>query len=170
MFRKLFIMLLVSGLMVLGGKAWAAGNAGTNNCGWTNLKFAVFIAKQYGIKSMEGSIHDRYEALANALAQKGINYFSSVKANAQLTCCGAADTLYAVTGTKEGSTGSCDIKIKYLVDNGVIKLPSSGEDPCSVLCNIENVFTGVEKFSPPHKGPPPFNPPDRHPDNPSSRI
>jgi hypothetical protein len=169
MFKKLFVMLLVGGLLVLGGKAWAAGDPETNNCGWTNLKFAEFLAQQYGIKPIEGTVHQRYQALAIALAQKGINYFSETKANAQLTCCGAADVLYAVVGAKEGS-GSCDLKINYLVQNGIIKLPESGGDPCGVLCNIPEVFGGVEKFRPPHQGPPLTNPPEQHPENPSSRI
>jgi hypothetical protein len=170
MFKKLFIMLLVGGLMVLGSKVWAADNAETNHCGWTNLKFAEFVAQQFGIKPpVEGTVHQRYEALASTLAQKGITYFSNTKANAQLTCCGAADALYAVVGAKEGA-GSCDLKINYLVQNGIIKLPASGGDPCGALCNIPDVFSGVEKFSPPHQGPPPTNPPERHPENPSSRI
>jgi hypothetical protein len=163
-------MLLVGGLLVLGSKAWAAGNAETNNCGWTNLKFAEFLAKQYGIKPIEGSVHERYQALVNALSQKGINCFSNTKPNDKLTCCGAADALYAVVGTKEGAAGSCDLKINYLVQNGILKLPASAEGPCDVLCDIEGTFTGVEKFRPPHIEHPPFNPPDRHPDNPSSRI
>ena len=164
MFKKLFIMLLVSGLLVLGSKAWAADSAKP----WTNLQFAEFLAKQYGIKPIEGSVHDRYQALANALSQKGINYFSNTKANQQVTCCGAADALYAVVGAKTGA-GTCDLKINYLIQNGILKLPA-GSDPCGALLNITDAFTGVEKFSPPHQGPPPTNPPDKHPDNPSSRI
>jgi hypothetical protein len=169
MFKKLFMMLLVVGLLTLGSKAWAANYGGTNNCGWTNLKFAEFLAKQYGIKPIVGSVHERYQALANALSQKGINCFSNTKPNDKLTCCGAADALYAVVGTKEGAADSCDLKIDYLVRNGLLKLPASAEGPCDALCDVEDTFTGVEKFRPPHLGAPPIHPPHRHPDNPSSR-
>jgi len=169
MFKKLFMMVLVVGLLALGSKAWAANNAGTNNCGWTNIKFAEFLAKQYGIKPIEGTDKERYQALSNALSEKGISYFLTAKRNAPLTCCGAAETLYAVAGAKEGAAGSCDLKIDYLVRNGLLKLPASAEGPCDALCDVEDTFTGVEKFRPPHLGAPPIHPPHRHPDNPSSR-
>ena len=170
MFKKLFTMLLVGGLLLLSSQAWAAGNTQTNNCGWTNMKFARFLAKQYGINITQGSVNEQYQALANALSQKGINYFSSTNPGDKLTCCGAAEALYAVVGTKEGAKDSCDLKINYFVEKGIIKLPASAEGPCDILCDIEDTFTGVEKFSPPREEHRRIDPPDRHPDNPSSRI
>lgn len=169
MIKKLFLMLLIGGLLVLGSSAWAADKGKTNNCGWSNMKFAEFMGKQYDIEPIEGSVDERYQALANALSQKGINYFSNTQPNDKLTCCGAADALYAVVGAKEGE-GSCDLKINYLIQNGILKLPATGGDPCGSLCDVEDAFSGVEKFSPPRFGPPATNPPNQHPDNPSSRI
>jgi hypothetical protein len=164
MFKKLFIMVLAGGLLLLSSQVWAADS------GWTNMKFARFLAKQYGIQVTQGSFDEQYQALANALSQKGINYFSTANPRDKLTCCGAAEALYAVTGTKEGANGTCDLKIKYMVDKGIIKLPASAQGPCDVLLDVEDTFAGVEKFSPPREEYKPINPPDQHPDNPSSRI
>jgi hypothetical protein len=170
MLKKLFVIVLLVGLLIPAGKVWAADNSGTNTCGWTNIKFAEYLAKQYGIQPIEGTTRERYEALVNALSQKGINSFANTKANQPVSCCLAAETLYAVTGTTAGAADSCDLKINYLVQNGIIKLPATAEGACDVLCDIEDTFAGIEKFSPPRLGPPKTNPPDWHPDNPSSRI
>jgi hypothetical protein len=134
-----------------------------NNCGWTNMKFAEFLGKQYGIAPINGSVDEQYQALANALSQKGVNYFSNTKPNDQLTCCGAADALYAVVGAT-GGAGTCDLKINELIQKGFIKLPASGGDPCSVLCNVTDAFGGVEKFSPASLGLPSRNPHERQPE------
>jgi len=147
MFKKLFMMLLVSGLLVSGSKAWAANDTKSNNCGWTNMKFAEFLGERYGITPIEGSVDEQYQALTNALSQKGINYFLNTKPNDKLSCCGAADALYAVVGAT-GEAGTCDLKINELVQQGFIKLPATGGDPCSALCDVDNVFGGVEKYSP----------------------
>ena len=175
MFKKLFLMLLVSGLLMLGSKAWAVdnasavnttvGNAATlkmekNTCDWTNMKFAEFLGKQYGIAPINGSVEEQYQSLANALSQKGINYFLNTKYDNQLTCCGAADTLYVMAGAKE-ELGSCDLKINYLIQNGILKLPATGGDPCGVLCNVTDVFSGVEKFQAALSGASPIDPPGK---------
>jgi len=198
MLKKPVFMVLVGGLLVLGGIVWAtnakkngqlansSGNklfamddksakpegyakSGKNSCGWTNMKFANFLAQQYGIKPIKGTMNERYQALTNALSQKGINYFANTKPTDNLTCCGAASALYAVVGAT-GGAGSCDLKINELIQKGFIKLPASGGDPCGALCNVAEAFAGVEKFSPPREGPPHTNPPERHPENPASRI
>ena len=140
-----------------------------NNCGWTNMKFAEFLGQQYGIKPIDGSVDEQYQALANALAQKGVNSLLNTSANDKLTCCGAANALYAVVGAT-GGAGTCDLKINELIQNGTLKLPASGS-PCDALCNVPDAFSsGVEKFQPARLGAPPINPPDQRPDNPSSRI
>jgi hypothetical protein len=161
MFKKLFMMLLVSGLLVLGSKAWAADNAGTNSCGWTNMKFAQFLGERYEIKPIEGSVDEQYQALTNALSQKGINYFLNTKPNDKLSCCGAADALYAIVGAGKEAPANCDLKINYLIQNGILKLPATGGDPCGALCNVPDAFAGVEKFQPVRSGPPPINPPEK---------
>lgn len=185
MFRKMIVLVLV-GLFLFAGQAGMAkaadqGGKGSEpaatsakkNCGWTYMKFAEFLAQKYGIviaKSTTMSDADRYTALANALSQKGITYFSSAKATDMVKCCDAAGVLYDVVGAK-GPEGTCDLKINYLIKNGFLKLGSANSTPCDALCNIEDAFgTPVaEKFRPPFN-PPPTNPPHEDPERPSSRT
>ena len=191
MTKTIIIVLVIGLLILLGGITWATNanqtklllakadqgskppqSAGTpasgrDNCGWTNMKFAEFLGGKYGITPTGASDKEKYQALSNALSQKGITYFTTAGANDKLSCCGAADALYAVSGAKE-KAGSCDVKIHYLVQNGLLKMSGAG-DPCSALCNIEDVFGGPEKFGPP-RNPPPTHPPGHDPERPSSRI
>ena len=200
MLKKLIIVVLAGGFLILGGIVWAtnakqsknlanlvggdklfamssgdnnpvANNLGVNNCGLTNAKFAEFLGKKYGIKPIEGSAKDKYQALANALSKKGINYFLSAKPNDMTTSSNVADVLYEATGAK-GKLGTCGLKVDYMVKNGLLKVPASGGDPCggTALCNIADVFSGVEKYSPPAINPPPTQPPTPKPEPPSSRI
>lgn len=190
MFKKLIIVVVAGGLFVLGAdKVFAtssgdnkpvkpegytkpvANNPGVNNCGLTNAKFAEFLGEKYGIKPVEGSANDKYQALANALSKKGINYFLNAKPTRMLTSSDVANVLYEATGAK-GKLETCGLKVNYMVKNGLLKLPASGGDPCSgtALCNIADMFSGVEKYSPPPFGRPPTNPPERHDENPASHI
>ena len=106
MFRK-SIVLGLAGLFLLMGQVGIvkAADQGTKdskpavttqavkNCGWTYMKFAEFLAQKYGITLPEGakmSETDKYNALANALSQKGIKYFSSARPSDMVKCCDAA--------------------------------------------------------------------------------
>ena len=143
----------------------SSGNNGAriNNCDWTNMQFAEFLGKQYGIKPIDGSVDEQYQALTNALSEKGVNSLLNTSANDKLTCCGAANALYAVVGAT-GGAGTCALKISELIQKGFIKLPASGGDPCGALCNVTEAFSGVEKFSPARLGLPPRNPHERQPE------
>jgi len=173
MSRKVLVVMLLVGLAVLGtGIARAADEGNTNQCGWTNDKFAGFLAGKYGIDLGEAgqkmTPEEKYTALSNALLQKGITYFQSVPAADKLKCCDAADVLSVVVGAK-GDIGTCDLKINYLVKNGFLKLPASDADPCGVLCNVEEAFnTPVETFT--ERRRPPDNPPEHDPEKPTSRT
>ena len=179
MLKKSFLLMLVAGLflfvglscvvmaadqgMVTAGKPVVPPTPPVQNCGWTNMRFAEFLGQKNGInlgpdeKNM--SMEDRYKALANALSQKGISYFLTAKPTAPLTCCGAADALYASSGGKD-SGSTCNIKIDYLIKNGFLK---SGIDPCGVLCNPAETFTpAVER--------PRTNPPGETHERDSDRI
>jgi hypothetical protein len=181
MFKKFVLAVLIAGLAAIGGIALAqnpappkppkATNPETNKCAWTNLRFAEFLSQKYGIALPDGgknmSDADKYKAFSNALSQKGITFFSSAKPTDPVTCCDAASALYAVGGGK-GASGSCSITIDYLIKNNLLK--PNGNDPCAVLCNIEDVFGVVaEQFRPPiHR--PDTNPPDEHHEPFSSRV
>jgi len=182
MLKKSFFLVLMTGLFLFIGLGYVAmsadqGTAGASvlppaaqNCGWTNMHFAEFLGQKYGInlgadeKNM--SADDKYKALANALSQKGINYFLTAKPTDPLTCCGSASALYAVAGGK-GASDSCDMKIDYLIKNNILK---AGMDPCKVLCNPDQAFGAVaEEFHRPIN-PPNTNPPGETHERDSSRI
>lgn len=175
MSRKTIVLVLVGLFLFVGqvGIVKAATAPAAKNCGWTYMKFAEFLAQKYGITLPEGakmSETDKYNALANALSQKGIKYFSSARPSDMVKCCDAAGVLYEVVGAK-GPMGTCDLTISYLINNGFLKPGKPGSTPCDTLCNIEDAFgtTVAEKFRPPFN-PPPTIPPDEHPERPSSRT
>jgi hypothetical protein len=163
MLKKSFLLVLLAGLFLFVGLSCVvmAADQGApvdQNCGWTNMRFAEFLGQKNGIK-LDANLpdNDKYKALANALSQKGISYFQTAKPTDLLTCCGAADALYASSGGKDaGST--CNVKIDYLIKNGALK---SGIDPCVALCNPAETFTPVvERLN--------TNPPGETPEKPAS--
>ena len=174
MLKKSFLLVLMAGLFLFVGLSYVVmaadqSTAGApvltpaaQSCGWTNMQFAEFLGQKYGInlgpdeKNM--SADDKYKALANALSQKEINYFLTARPTDRLTCCGAADALYAGAGGKEASS-SCDLKIDYLIKNNILK---AGMDPCISLCAEAEQFR--RPINPPHT-----NPPGEHPENPVSK-
>ncbi len=183
MSKKVLVIVLVAAFVFLGTGIARAADAlkpdkntdkNTNQCGWTNEKFAGFLAGKYGIDLGEAGQNmtpeEKYNALSNALSQRGIGYFQAAPATDKLMCCSVGDVLYAVVGAKE-NLGTCDLKIEYLVKNGFLKLPASDADPCGVLCNIEETFNTpvVETFTE-RRTPPGDNPPGGDPERPSSRI
>jgi hypothetical protein len=159
MFRKNIVWVLIVGLLFFGATGLAkaadetqgAGGAtpeskAVNNCAWSNLKFCEFLAKKLGISLGEGekdmSDADKYAALTNALSQKGITYFSTVKAEEPIQCCGATEAFFVASGATE-VLATCDLKLNYLIQNGLLKLPTPGSTPCDALCSVD-----VEPFTP----------------------
>lgn len=176
MFRKYVVSVLVATLFLFGGWISLARAADepveekpkVSDCAWSNLRFAEYLAQKYEIKLAEGEAmtpDEKYQALANALSEKGITYFSTAKPTDPVKCCDVADALYVVVGATE-SLGTCDLKIDYLIKNGFLKLPESNSDPCGVLCNIDVV---IEPYKPPFR-PPHNDPPGPDPEPPSSRT
>ena len=187
MFRKSVVLACAAGLLIFCGWVGIAGAADApsapaptvsntaKSCTLTNMKFAEFLAQKYGINLGEAektmTPDEKYKALANALSEKGIKYFSTAKPGDMPQCSDSAGVLYAVAGGPDAAATS-DAKIGYLVKNGFLKLPAPNSDPCDTLCNIEEAFGAAvaEKFSPPPVTPPPTNPPGETPERPSSRI
>lgn len=116
----------------------SAGNfAESQTAGMTNFQLAQFMVKQVGITFPAGTDQlppdQYYSALANALAEKGISYFSNAKADVLVTCADLADVLYALVGGKE----QLDTKAKfdYLVANGYM-----GSCPADFKGNVSEQY------------------------------
>ena len=113
--KKLLIVLVAAAFIIMLGVvefSYAASGK------LTRMELAECLCRRQGINlPAENLSKDAYfNALANALAEKGIKMFLNSKPTDALTCAQAVDMLYTIAGGTENL--DADAKINFLVKKG----------------------------------------------------
>jgi hypothetical protein len=132
--KKTLILLVMSLFIIMVGAvefSYAASGK------LTRLELAECLCKRQGIALPAESLSKDayYNALANALAEKGIKMFLNSKPTDVLTCAEAVDTLYTIAGGTENLDTAA--KINFLVKNGYL---STAADPTKVASTCEQIL------------------------------
>ena len=165
--RKTLILLGLSLSIVMAGIVGFSYAAGGK---LTKMELAECLCKRQGINlPAENLSKDAYfNALANALATKGIKAFLNSKPNDSLTCAEVVDMLYNIAGGKAGLDTTA--KIDFLVKNGYL---STAADPSKMASTCEQILCqppAAEPYGPPPEPPVRTEAPEVTPDNPADQY
>jgi len=132
--KKTFILLVATAFIImLGAVEFSYAASGK----LTRMELAECLCKRQGIKlPAENLSKDAYfNALANALAEKGIKMFLNSKPTDVLTCAEAVDMLYTIAGGAEKLDAAA--KINFLVKKGYL---SAAADPTKAASTCEQIL------------------------------
>ncbi|MDD5165855.1 MAG: hypothetical protein PHQ57_00490 [Candidatus Omnitrophica bacterium] len=142
---KKTLILIVAGLF-LGIGALMELSYAQETSKLTRIELAECLCKRQGINLPPENLSkdDYYNAIANALAAKGVNIFQNSKPSDAITCAQAVDMLYDIAGGKENLDTAA--KIDFLVKNGYL---STAADPAKVASTCEQILCQppVEPFT-----------------------